>query len=359
MTYIKADELGFGLVSRIPMYEQVKFKYHVYVDGHCAANRYASMMPLGVVILKVASITKADHIWYFPLLVPYDISKGGPEHADHIPVAADLSDLASVLTWCKEHDDECKRVAANAGTFYDRLVSREGLLDYLEVLTHEVAGRFQDHRALREALLLPEGGQEAREREGERGNGKGRGRREVDDADEEKDAGAGPAPMVADGAPVVREAPARASTDASDVLGDMGGDWAVEGGHDWFGASSPTYVDVCIGGSAAEVPQFTRPQMIRSGGGMGMGSGSRGRSARGGGGGSRGGGGRSAGTAAGMGAVRRAPTGGSAMVDAAMEARKKLMANLARRQAAIRERAIAPTAGPGTNTVAGAKRPRQ
>ena len=53
--YDKNDE---PLVKKVPMYAQAKFKYHVYVDGHCAAMRYASMMPLGAVILKVSSSTK-------------------------------------------------------------------------------------------------------------------------------------------------------------------------------------------------------------------------------------------------------------------------------------------------------------
>jgi hypothetical protein len=78
MTFIKPKELGFKKVERVPMYQQasrrcglraptvplvphppppgrlqMRYKYHVYVDGHCAAMRYASMMPLGAVILKV------------------------------------------------------------------------------------------------------------------------------------------------------------------------------------------------------------------------------------------------------------------------------------------------------------------
>lgn len=47
MTYIKPTVLGIQLVDRVPMYAQVRYKYHIYVDGHCAAMRYASMMPLG------------------------------------------------------------------------------------------------------------------------------------------------------------------------------------------------------------------------------------------------------------------------------------------------------------------------
>jgi hypothetical protein len=45
--------MGFELVDRVPMYKQMRYKYQIYVDGHCAAMRYASMMTLGALILKV------------------------------------------------------------------------------------------------------------------------------------------------------------------------------------------------------------------------------------------------------------------------------------------------------------------
>lgn len=35
------------------MYKQQSYKYQIYVDGHVAAMRYASMMVLGSVILRV------------------------------------------------------------------------------------------------------------------------------------------------------------------------------------------------------------------------------------------------------------------------------------------------------------------
>lgn len=48
------QELEIPTVEKIPMYEQMKYKYQIYVEGHCAAMRYASMMALGSVILKVS-----------------------------------------------------------------------------------------------------------------------------------------------------------------------------------------------------------------------------------------------------------------------------------------------------------------
>jgi hypothetical protein len=116
-----------------PIYEQSKYKYLVYVDGHCAACRYGFMMRLGSVILKVAPRQVADRMWYFPLLVPYK---------DHIPVKADLSDLEEKIKWCREHDDECRQIGENAKEFFNKYVARDALLDYIEMICKQIAKRF-------------------------------------------------------------------------------------------------------------------------------------------------------------------------------------------------------------------------
>jgi len=118
-----------------PIYEQSKYKYLVYVDGHCAACRYGFMMRLGSVILKVAPRQVADRMWYFPLLKPYH---------DHVPVKADLSDLEEKIRWCREHDDECRQIGENAKKFYEKYVGRDALLDYVEMVCKNVAKRFVD-----------------------------------------------------------------------------------------------------------------------------------------------------------------------------------------------------------------------
>lgn len=144
MTFIKPSTLGIQLVEKVPMYAQAKFKYHVYVDGHCAAMRYASMMPLGAVILKVISATKAESMWYFPLLQPYDFRSTFPNPlGDHIPVKSDLSDLKEVISWCRKHDKECEKIALNSKSLFRRLIAREGQLDYMQLLCCSISQRFQ------------------------------------------------------------------------------------------------------------------------------------------------------------------------------------------------------------------------
>lgn len=115
-----------------PIYEQSKYKYLVYVDGHCAACRYGFMMRLGSVILKVEPRQVADRMWYFPLLKPYH---------DHVPVKADLSDLEEKIAWCRANDDKCRKIGENAKAFFDKYVSRSALLDYVEMACKQIAQR--------------------------------------------------------------------------------------------------------------------------------------------------------------------------------------------------------------------------
>eukprot|EP00904_Undaria_pinnatifida_P007460 jgi/Undpi1/3844/HiC_scaffold_16.g07213.m1 len=105
-----------GRENFTPIYQQSKFKYLVYAEGHCAACRYGFMMRLGSVILKVESRCVADSMWYFPLLEPW---------VDHVPVKADLSDLEEKIRWCRSHDDECRKMAACAGKIYETFLSHE------------------------------------------------------------------------------------------------------------------------------------------------------------------------------------------------------------------------------------------
>lgn len=144
MTFLRPTNFDFdaGKHHFTPIYEQCKYKYLIYVDGHCAACRYGFMMRLGSVILKVRSARfknlhfcniympliicplycaqvapgqVADTMWYFPLLQPY---------VDHVPVKADLSDLEEKIRWCRLNDDKCRQIGENANIFHGKYVAR-------------------------------------------------------------------------------------------------------------------------------------------------------------------------------------------------------------------------------------------
>uniref|UniRef100_M4BXL6 Glycosyl transferase CAP10 domain-containing protein n=1 Tax=Hyaloperonospora arabidopsidis (strain Emoy2) TaxID=559515 RepID=M4BXL6_HYAAE len=136
ITFLRHKDFIFegGRQHFIPIYEQSKFKYILYVEGHCAANRYAFLMRLGSVILKVESRCVADEMWYYPVLKPFE---------DHVPVRADLSDLAEKIQWCRKNDEKCEQIAARANELYEKFISKEAIHDYVEVICNRVAQRFQ------------------------------------------------------------------------------------------------------------------------------------------------------------------------------------------------------------------------
>lgn len=137
MTFLRQTNFDFtaGKHHFTPIYEQSKYKYLVYVDGHCAACRYGFMMRLGSVILKVLPRQVADTMWYFPLLKPY---------VDHVPVKADLSDLEEKIRWCRENDDKCRQIGESAKVFYEKYVARDALLDYIQAVCNQISKRFMD-----------------------------------------------------------------------------------------------------------------------------------------------------------------------------------------------------------------------
>ena len=137
MTFLRPSNFPFtaGKHHFTPIYEQSKYKYLVYVDGHCAACRYGFMMRLGSVIIKVLPRQVADRMWYFPILKEYE---------DHVPVKLDLSDLEEKIQWCRDHDEECKKIGQNAMKFYEKYVARDALLDYVQMACRHMAKRHVD-----------------------------------------------------------------------------------------------------------------------------------------------------------------------------------------------------------------------
>ena len=61
---------------------------------------------------------------------------------DHVPIAVDLSDLADKIAWCRANDEKCHLMAERAKSIYETYVSKEGIHDYMELITTEIAHRY-------------------------------------------------------------------------------------------------------------------------------------------------------------------------------------------------------------------------
>lgn len=93
--------IDFGLVDRIPMNEQIEYKYTIYVDGNTVAYRLLTLLLHGFCVLKVKSQFKLES-WFEHELKPM-------EH--YIPIEDDMSDLEEKIEYVFNHDDECKQIS--------------------------------------------------------------------------------------------------------------------------------------------------------------------------------------------------------------------------------------------------------
>jgi hypothetical protein len=106
--------------------EQSYYKYIINIDGHVTAFRLSQELSMGCVILLVKS---EYSIWFMNLL---------EEGVHYISVSSDLSNLFEKVKWCRENDDKCKKIAENAKGFYDKYLSKEGILDYLQIVLFRI-----------------------------------------------------------------------------------------------------------------------------------------------------------------------------------------------------------------------------
>lgn len=152
--YIHVMEDAIEKSAFVPISEQQQFKYTVYIDGHCAASRYASLTRSGSTILRVGSSCEASRLWMDALLKPYNWKEDKDvEEEDHIPVASDLSDIYDVIAWCQRNDDKCEKIMANAASLP---VSIDFITEYIAAITkriHEKTKGGKHHKWFRTTMV--------------------------------------------------------------------------------------------------------------------------------------------------------------------------------------------------------------
>ena len=126
LTTIEHQNFCFGLKNFLSTEEQGKYKYIINVDGHTSAYRLSLELGMGSVIL----LQDSDyHLWFRSYLKPFK---------EYVPLKKDLSDFIEKIRWCKENNNECKKIAENALKFYNKYLTKKGILDYLQKIIIQV-----------------------------------------------------------------------------------------------------------------------------------------------------------------------------------------------------------------------------
>jgi len=119
---IEPSKLNIDLVEGLSPEDQSKYKYILNIDGHVTAFRLSLELSMGSVVLLTESKYR---IWFMRYLKP---------GVHYIPVKPDLSDLFEKIRWCRQNDKECEKIAQNAKDFYNKYLTKNGILDYLQYL---------------------------------------------------------------------------------------------------------------------------------------------------------------------------------------------------------------------------------
>ena len=117
---IEINKLPFRKISFLTPLEQSNYKYIINVDGHVSAFRLSLELNMGSVILIIESNWK---MWFKDMLIPY-------KH--FVPVKSDMSDLIDQIKWCRNNDDKCQEIVANAQLFFNTYLQRDGIIDYMQ-----------------------------------------------------------------------------------------------------------------------------------------------------------------------------------------------------------------------------------
>jgi hypothetical protein len=108
-----------GPAHYVPLEEQLRYKYHLIVDGVTTpfTGSYWKFLS-GALVFKQES---EDLMFFHQALIPW-------KH--YIPIKHDLSDLLEKLAWAKEHDEEAQEIACHGRTFARTHLMPEQILFY-------------------------------------------------------------------------------------------------------------------------------------------------------------------------------------------------------------------------------------
>lgn len=143
--YLQIPDVGnLKLANKLTPEEQSNYKYLINVDGHVSAFRLSLELSMGCCILLVNSNEKWK-MWFSNMLEPY---------VHYIPVKSNLTDLIDQIQWCKKNDYECKKIAKNALNFYNKYLTKKGILDNLQKTLFKLNDEMYFVKNIEDPLLI-------------------------------------------------------------------------------------------------------------------------------------------------------------------------------------------------------------
>lgn len=126
---------------KMPMSEQLKYKFVLNVEGNSAAYRFGSLLGLGFCVLNVES---KYTLWFEPMIKTLYVDDPDIENAHCIRVKHDLSDLERTIQWCLSHDAVCEKIKNNAMAFYNTHFTKEFVYDYMADLCNSISNQLTE-----------------------------------------------------------------------------------------------------------------------------------------------------------------------------------------------------------------------
>lgn len=106
------DEAGIMAEKRLPVEGWTGHKIAIDIDGNTNSfNTMLHRLTLGCCVLKVKSQENWCQ-WFYGEISPW---------IDFVPVKSNLSDRAEIIAWCRDHDDECRKIAERGRMFANGL----------------------------------------------------------------------------------------------------------------------------------------------------------------------------------------------------------------------------------------------
>lgn len=113
-------------VSYMSDIEQSRCKYIIHVDGNVAAFRLLTKMLTGSVPL----IVEGDYTLWF--------QQSLKEGKHYLSIKKDLSNLIEVIEWCRDNDSKCKKIASEAKSFAEKLLTKQCITGTLAKILWEL-----------------------------------------------------------------------------------------------------------------------------------------------------------------------------------------------------------------------------